>query len=462
MFLLWALPEAWVSVGNWALTVASNWLIKIKSLEAFWKELGDFTCSCPLPLVIIGDLNGTLKDGECLNYVGSSSTSRYSFDLRRMVHRTGLIDLGFLGVKFTWFKRGSYASAGSNLKRARLDRALASADWRIAWPNAILNHLTASSSDHNPILLDTEGGRFCTKAMFKYELMWERDPRVFWVVKKAWNLIQHKDPMVNLYRKLKTTKQHLSRWNKSHFKWLSTQIAEAKNKLERPLNLCFTEFLLGALCTFDIIWKVRNKLLHNSVKLGMAEAIQQVCRLFQDHKSTSHATLRKERIITTPPEDWIACFTDITTAPDHAFGAAVFRDCNNRLRTAFSSRLHVTDPTLAEATMLVIAANYAAKNNLHNVLFFCDNSPVVQYFNSSIPDNYHQKLAGAADRFRSNVHPLESFKLCHIPRSQNFCAHNMAKWAKLHNVTGDIDLGAIEVGVFSNEEEWNPGAKGIG
>ncbi|KAF4363057.1 hypothetical protein F8388_013421 [Cannabis sativa] len=112
--------------------------------------------------------------------------------------------------------------------------------------------------------------------------------------------------------------------------------------------------------------------------------------------------------------------------------------------------------------MLVIAANYAAKNNLHNVLFFCDNSPVVQYFNSSIPDNYHQKLAGAADRFRSNVHPLESFKLCHIPRSQNFCAHNMAKWAKLHNVTGDIDLGAIEMGVFSNEEEWNPGAKGIG
>ncbi|KAF4360130.1 hypothetical protein G4B88_018402 [Cannabis sativa] len=206
----------------------------------------------------------------------------------------------------------------------------------------------------------------------------------------------------------------------------------------------------------------RNKLLHNSVKLGMAEAIQQVCRLFQDHKSSSHVTPRKERIITTTPEDWIACFMDITTAPDHAFGAAVFRDCNNRLQTAFSSRLHVTDPTLAEATMLVIAANYAAKNNLHKVLFFCDNSPVVQYFNSSIPDNYHQKLAGAADRFRSNVHPLESFKLCHIPRSQNFCAHNMAKWAKLHNVTGDIDLGAIEVGVFSNEEEWIPGAKGIG
>ncbi|KAF4380870.1 hypothetical protein G4B88_028243 [Cannabis sativa] len=224
-----------------------------------------------------------------------------------------------------------------------------------------------------------------------------------------------------------------------------------RDSANRPPNLCFTEFLLGALCTFDIIWKARNKLLHNSVKLGMAEAIQQLSCYAAKGKNYHY-----------PPEDWIACFTDITTAPDHAFGAAVFRDCNNRLQTTFSSRLHVTDPTLAEATMLVIAANYAAKNNLHKVLFFCDNSPVVQYFNSSIPDNYHQKLAGAADRFRSNVHPLESFKLCHISRSQNFCAHNMAKWAKLQNVTGDIDLGAIEVGVFSNEEEWIPGAKGIG
>ncbi|KAF4377304.1 hypothetical protein G4B88_011139 [Cannabis sativa] len=551
--------------------------------EAFWKDLGDFTCSCPLPLVIIGDLNGTLKDGECLNYVGSSSTSRYSFDLRRMVHRTGLIDLGFLGVKFTWFKRGSSASAGSNLKRARLDRALASADWRIAWPNVILNHLTASSSDHNPILLDTEGGRFCTKAMFKYELMWERDPRVFWVVKKAWNLIQHKDPMVNLYRKLKSTKEHLSSpithlmfaddvmlfgqasvkeaeafleclnlycsWSgqavnfqkstvffskgvpsnranaianllgmskmKKDTIYLGTSLFNSANR-SKDMNFLVKKVMariegwksrllsknsLCPLCDedeessfhlfwqcqyakalwFGSLWGIRTEgtpcrdwnewliwfrdsanrplnLCFMEFLLGNSTSVSSFPRS-QIHFSC-HATKGKNHYY--PPEDWIACFTDITTASDHAFGAAVFRDCNNRLRTAFSSRLHVTDPTLAEATMLVIAANYATKNNLHKVLFFCDNSPVVQYFNSSLPDNYHQKLAGAADRFRSNVHPLVSFKLCHIPRSQNFCAHNMAKWAKLHNVTGDIDLGSIEMGVFSNKEEWNPGAKGKG
>ncbi|KAM6575695.1 hypothetical protein CsatA_024022 [Cannabis sativa] len=154
--------------------------------EAFWKNVGDFIDQCNLPIILMGDLNGTLKDRECLNYVNSSSSTRYSFDLRRMVHRTGLIDLGYLGVTYTWFKKSVDPSGGSSLKRARLDRALASTDWRIAWPNAILSHLTTAFSDHNPILLDTLGGKRCTKPQFKYKMMWERDHRLLWVVKRAW------------------------------------------------------------------------------------------------------------------------------------------------------------------------------------------------------------------------------------------------------------------------------------
>uniref|UniRef100_A0A803QGH5 Reverse transcriptase domain-containing protein n=1 Tax=Cannabis sativa TaxID=3483 RepID=A0A803QGH5_CANSA len=196
--------------------------------EAFWKNVGDFIDQCSLPIILMGDLNGTLRDKECLNYANSSSLTRYSFDLRRMVHRTGLIDLGYLGVKYTWFKKSVDPLGGSSLKRARLDHALASTDRRIAWSNAVLSHLTASSSDHNPILLDTLRGKHCTKPLFKYEMMWERDQRLFWVVKRAWLETSHDHPMVNLYRKIKHTKAHLTKWNKTHFRLLSTQINEAR------------------------------------------------------------------------------------------------------------------------------------------------------------------------------------------------------------------------------------------
>ncbi|KAF4357231.1 hypothetical protein F8388_017443 [Cannabis sativa] len=135
-------------------------------------------------------------------------------------------------TKFTWFKKSLDPSVGSSLKRARLDRAMASTEWRIDWPNAIVSHLTATTSDHNPILLDSLGGKYCTKPQFKYEMMWERDPRVFWVVKRAWNEKGHQHPMVNLYRKIKHTKDSLSKWNKKQFRKLSVQINEARSTLK--------------------------------------------------------------------------------------------------------------------------------------------------------------------------------------------------------------------------------------
>ncbi|KAF4398830.1 hypothetical protein G4B88_028193 [Cannabis sativa] len=199
--------------------------------EAYWNGIGDFISDCILPVIIIGDLNGTLMDSECLNYATSSNFARYSFGLRRTVRRTGLIELGYQGVKYTWFRKGSRSSTGTCLKRARLNRALASVEWRLAWPKAIVNHLSASTSDHTPILLDTEGGRSYSKAQFKYELMSERDPRVFWVVKNAWAANKHRNPIVNMYRKIKLTKEHLANWNRNHFKKLSVQISNARFKL---------------------------------------------------------------------------------------------------------------------------------------------------------------------------------------------------------------------------------------
>ena len=197
-------------------------------IEAFWDSVGDYVSQCKLPLVLMGDLNGTLHNNECLNYARDVNPASYSFDLRRMVLRTGLIDLGFKGPKFTWFKRNSTSLNGPCLRRARLDRAL---ECRLTWPNAVVQHLCAVVSDHNLILLDTNGGRFYTRPQFKYEIMWEREPRVFWVVKIAWKLRTHGDPMVNMHRKIKHTKNHLSKWNITQFGMLSTQINEARTRL---------------------------------------------------------------------------------------------------------------------------------------------------------------------------------------------------------------------------------------
>uniref|UniRef100_A0A803QSN5 Reverse transcriptase domain-containing protein n=1 Tax=Cannabis sativa TaxID=3483 RepID=A0A803QSN5_CANSA len=73
--------------------------------ELFWQKMGDYTLNTTHPVLLLGDMNGTLRENECFHYHGN--TSRYSFDFRRMVDRVGLIDLGFQGPVFTWVKGGN-------------------------------------------------------------------------------------------------------------------------------------------------------------------------------------------------------------------------------------------------------------------------------------------------------------------------------------------------------------------
>ncbi|KAF4365675.1 hypothetical protein F8388_007508 [Cannabis sativa] len=196
--------------------------------ELFWTRIGTIISNCNTPVVLFGDLNGTLADHECINYVNRKNSARYSFDLRRMVNRTGLIDLGCQGGRFTWFQKTSRTQGNSSVKRARLDRALASTDWRVLFPNAIVELLSVGTSDHKPIILNTIGGARCIRPQFKYELMWGRDPRCFWVVRNAWREELHSNPMINLYRKLKMTKNHLQKWNKAQFRNVRQQLFISK------------------------------------------------------------------------------------------------------------------------------------------------------------------------------------------------------------------------------------------
>ena len=56
------LPERpWYFIDTYGPTVPSE-------KEAFWLRMGDFICNSRLPLILIGDLNGTLRNHESLNY----------------------------------------------------------------------------------------------------------------------------------------------------------------------------------------------------------------------------------------------------------------------------------------------------------------------------------------------------------------------------------------------------------
>ncbi|GAA0151957.1 hypothetical protein LIER_10558 [Lithospermum erythrorhizon] len=61
-----------------------------------------------------------------------------------------MVDIGYTGFKYTWCNN----FVSPNSIRARLDRALASQDWKDSFPEAQLFYLSTNTSDYLPLLLE--------------------------------------------------------------------------------------------------------------------------------------------------------------------------------------------------------------------------------------------------------------------------------------------------------------------
>ncbi|KAL8463077.1 hypothetical protein ACS0TY_033917 [Phlomoides rotata] len=93
---------------------------------------------------------------------------------REMITDLGLQDLGFTGHTFTW----TNDRAGEANIQVRLDRALATAEWRILFPLHTVSHLSRTCSDHAPLLIHFEdnsnqwqhSGK--KKRVFYFEKIW--------------------------------------------------------------------------------------------------------------------------------------------------------------------------------------------------------------------------------------------------------------------------------------------------
>lgn len=92
------------------------------------------------------------------------------------------MNLGFIGPSFTWTnKRMGLANISE-----RLDRAVASLDWRTMFLEAVVSRLPRISSNHCPILLNLYGTQASLPEPFHFEECWLQDSSCFPIISKAW------------------------------------------------------------------------------------------------------------------------------------------------------------------------------------------------------------------------------------------------------------------------------------
>ena len=135
------------------------------------------------PWIVIGDFNEVLHAHE---HDGIGQRSQAQMDVfRDAIDTCGLSDIGYKGQSWTFEKR----VVGGTYARVRFDSGVANPAWVLAFPDASLEHLTAATSDHVPMMLRLQAMHACRRGPrpFKYEVCWERNPMPETVVHAGWN-----------------------------------------------------------------------------------------------------------------------------------------------------------------------------------------------------------------------------------------------------------------------------------
>lgn len=106
-----------------------------------------------------------------VNQIGAVK-STFENMLTSFINQIGAIDLGSIGTKFIWCNN----KTTSDRIYQRIDRVIASSSWVSSFPKAAVINLPKFTSDHNPIILNSNGFKEPFKQRpFRFMHMWLRD-----------------------------------------------------------------------------------------------------------------------------------------------------------------------------------------------------------------------------------------------------------------------------------------------
>ncbi|XP_074301324.1 uncharacterized protein LOC141632703 [Silene latifolia] len=152
--------------GEWRVTGFYGWPA-VTNRHLSWRLLQILRQQSKVPWVCLGDFNEVLF----LNEMKGGTRAQWQMNnFQEAVDECGLSDVKFEGYAFTW----DNGQAGEANRQSRIDRAMATCEWKEKFPYARLIHLGREWSDHSLIklLLDRRGGTCEVVRKFRFEQIW--------------------------------------------------------------------------------------------------------------------------------------------------------------------------------------------------------------------------------------------------------------------------------------------------
>jgi hypothetical protein len=164
--------------------------------------------------LMIGDFNEAMWSFE--HFSSRRRPPKQMLDFREVLSFYDLHDLGFSDLPWTYDNK----QLGDRNVRVRLDRAVASPSWSNWFPNAKVQHLISSSSDHCPVFLTIEQQYRMpcrAKCIMRYEIMWEREESLAGEIKKAWEEGAQVQNLGDVVTSLRRVMKSLRSWSFQKF-----------------------------------------------------------------------------------------------------------------------------------------------------------------------------------------------------------------------------------------------------
>ena len=122
--------------------------LRLAERRILWENLKTVAHLHNLPWLMLGDFNEVLYDDD--KFGGNHVNLNKALEFKDCLDECNMVDLGFVGPKFTWTNRKPISS----LILERIDRCFANLVWRILYPEALVTHLPRTFSDHCPVLIE--------------------------------------------------------------------------------------------------------------------------------------------------------------------------------------------------------------------------------------------------------------------------------------------------------------------
>ena len=180
-----------------------------------------------MPWVVFEDFNEILHPGEKIG--GLDRDAKQMEDLRECLSRCELHDLGYFGQHYTWCN-GRFGDQRTNLK---LDRMVANKAWMRIFPQARVQHVSLSISDHCLLALSIKRRQpqKPAKKGFFFEEMWTREEGCREIVESAWDPLWV-DPEYKVTDRIRSCQNQLQKWNWKVFGNVHQVLRQKKERLQ--------------------------------------------------------------------------------------------------------------------------------------------------------------------------------------------------------------------------------------